>query len=601
MIATQPESGGSHRAAELAGRTALATAPVDATPAPASNGEGPGPAGPLARGDSAERCGWSLVWLAVLSAGVGLWGTWSSWPAGGVVAPLFVLVGIAGLGATWLVASPRSWTIQVTGLAAAALSTLGNQAVAIHVRQYYNTDAAAFNQVAARVLAHGADPYAVPMTSAARLLKPPSDYWTYTMAGSYVTHVSYPAGSFLLEAAAYRMGFHHEIVDWTDLFAWILTGVLIFVLLPSATRWLAGLLLLTPVFVGTFGSGGTDALFLPFLVLAVWRWDRFGLGREAGLARWIGPIALGLACSIKQTPWFCVPFIAVGLYIEARTSGRRPLRLAGGYLAVVAGVFLAVNLPFIIWQPSAWGRGVLLPFTSALVPDGQGLVTLALHGVARGASLPLLSLAGVLVLAALLAAFVFGYPVMKRAWMLLLPVCFFVATRSLSTYLLDLYPAALVAALTVRPAVPTATAPNGARTRTTWGLIALGSAGAAVVVSILAFLSPPLQIGVLSFRASQAATSLNAVTLTVHNNTDVAVTPHFMVATVNTNPDGFWYPADGRSFELPAHRTSTVTLFPSSFTAAPHHGSQWLVEAVTSSPEAVSTSPLQLWRLGKAQ
>ena len=167
----------------------------------------------------------------------------------------------------------------------------------------------------------------------------------------------------------------------------------------------------------------------------------------------MGPVALGVACSIKQTPWFCLPFLVLGLWIEARQDGRPPGRVVLRYLAIVVSVFAAVNLPFILWEPAAWARGTLLPFLTPLIPDGQGLVTLALHGVARGVSLPLLTVAsGALVLLTLLLAFVVWYPAMKRIWMLVLPVIFFVAPRSLSTYLLDLLPAALVAAVSVAPA-----------------------------------------------------------------------------------------------------------------------------------------------------
>ncbi|HEX7459741.1 MAG TPA: hypothetical protein VF279_03860, partial [Acidimicrobiales bacterium] len=53
-----------------------------------------------------ERCGWSLVWLAVLVGGFDLWGSWPGWSLAGVAAPLVVLAGIAGLAATWWVRSP---------------------------------------------------------------------------------------------------------------------------------------------------------------------------------------------------------------------------------------------------------------------------------------------------------------------------------------------------------------------------------------------------------------------------------------------------------------------------------------------------------------
>ena len=69
-------------------------------------------------------------------------------------------------------------------------------------------------------------------------------------------------------------------VDWTDLVAWLATIVLLFALVPASLRWLVALLGLTPFFLGSFTSGGTDAMFLPFLVVAVWRWDRYGRSSE---------------------------------------------------------------------------------------------------------------------------------------------------------------------------------------------------------------------------------------------------------------------------------------------------------------------------------
>ena len=390
---------------------------------------------------------------------------------------------------------PRSWSMQLLGLGAVITAMGIPEAVNVHLRQYYSTDSAAFNQVAARLLLHGHNPYTTTMASAARLLQVPAHNWTYTVNGGHVTSLSYPAGSFLLQVPAMALGFHHEIVDWMDLYAWLITGVLLFVLIPASVRWLAALLILTPVFVQMFSAGGTDAAFVPFLVLAVWRWDRFHLARGAGVARWIGPIAVGLACSIKQTPWFCLPFLAIGLFIEARNTGRRPVQLVMRYLAIVVAVFVVVNIPFIVWRPMAWARGTFLPLTDPLVADGQGLVTLALHGVARGVSLPLLTFAGVLVFVAVMASFVVWYPQMKRIWMILLPLTLFVATRSLSSYLLDLYPAAIVAALSVAPGVRPAIVRTSKRLRMLLGLAALGPAMAAVVVSAVAFLSPPLSCG----------------------------------------------------------------------------------------------------------
>jgi uncharacterized membrane protein len=577
--------------------------PADVTPASDEPGTGTrrwaGPVGAPGATATVERCAWSLVWLGTVLSGLAFWGSWSSWPPGGYLAPLIVVLGIVGTAATWLVRDPRGLVLQVAALVASLAATLGHEGIGIHVRHYYSTDSGAFNQVAAHLLVHGENPYTSSLASASNLLQTPVDYWTYTAAGGHITAVSYPAGSFLMEVPALLLGFHHQITDWVDLLAWLVTGALIFVLLPASLRWIGPLLVAVPLYADVFGSGGTDAVFLPFLVLAVWRWDRFCAGRGAGLARWVGPVALGLACSIKQTPWFCVPFLVVALFLEARASGRPPVRIAAGYLAIVAGVFGAVNLPFIIWQPAAWARGTVLPFDRPLVADGQGLVTLALHGVVRGASLPLLSVVSALVFVSLLAALVVWYPGMKRIWMLLLPLTFFVGARSLLTYLIDLFPAAIVAAASVAAVSRPAHVRSVGRLRTPFALAALVPAAAAVVVAVLAFSAPPLQLEVKSFYSTNAATLLDSVTVDVHNTTAHTVEPHFMVTIGSSHPTGFWHTPDRRPVVLGPHASAVVILRPPVFTGAPTHGSYWLVQAYTSSPAALSSSPLQHWHLGK--
>ncbi len=134
--------------------------------------------------------------------------------------------------------------------------------------------------------------------------------------------------------------------------------------------------------------------------------------------------------------------------------------------------------------------------------------------------------------------------------------------------------------------------------RVRWLAVAV-PAVASVAVAVLAFASPPLQVDVRSFASSDQATSLNAVTVEIHNTSEATVTPHFIVNTGSVHPDGFWLTAHHRPVVLGPGSSATVTLYPSHYEAAPTHGSYWLVEVYTSSPEALSTSPLQLWRLGK--
>ena len=546
----------------------------------------------------AECAAWTVVWLAVLTAGIDVWGYWWASPAVAALGPVMVLGGIAGTAATWIARSPRAPVLQCLAFVAVLVSIVFPQAVMIHTRAFVTTDSAAFDQVSAGALLHGHNPYTASMAGASRLLAVPGRFWTYTVDGGHVAHASYPAGSFLVEVPSMALGMHHMVVDWTDLAAWVLCAALFFLLLPVSLRWLAGLLALTPIFLGMFSSGGTDAIFLPLLLVAVWRWDRFADPGERGPARWIGPLALGLACAMKQTPWFCVPLLTTGVAIEARAAGRPAMRNAARYAATVAAVFLVVNLPFLVWQPAAWARGTLLPFTGGLVVAGQGLVSLATHGLTGGVALPMLSVAGALAYLALLGAWAHWYPALKRVWLLVLPAAFFFAPRSLSSYMVDLFPVAVVAAVTVHGAA--SAVPEARRRRRGWApTVALPAVGM-VVASVLAFTSHPLDIAVDRAHAVHTASrarALETVTVTVRNRSALQQRPHFMVDP-GDGTTGFWAPAGGRAVVLAPGASATVTLEAPVPTRPPQRGAHWLVLAYTDGPAALSTSALQVWPVG---
>ena len=567
----------------------------------------------------AERFAWTLVWFGVMVGGFNLWHFWWAGPIASALAPLLVIVGILGVLGSWLVSSPRLRGLQLGGMVAAMSGASASQSIAIHTRHFYLTDAAAFDDLAARTLLHGRDPYTTSMAAAASMFSEPARYWTYTVTGGHVTHVSYPAGSFLVDIPALILGVHHQTVDWVDLTAWLLSVVVLFALLPSSLRWVAGLLAVSPLFIGMFSSGGTDAAVIPFLILATWRWDRFATGRAAGIANWLGPVALGVACTIKQLAWFCLPFLVIGIALEARRSGRPPVGTAARYVAIVAGIFTLVNAPFIVWAPAAWLKGTLTPFIEPMVADGQGLVSLATHGITGGVNLSLLDVAAVFALLGTLVSFVVWYSVLKRAWPLLVPVVFFFAPRSLSSYLVDLFPVAAVALFTVKPVgrvvdVQGPRAPTSSPTvrprsslqflrasfaragaRSMRALVALPVLGVAIA-SALAFVGPPMQLEVRSVSTTKHGSALSGLTVVVTNRTGSTITPHFLV-NAGDNPAGFWTPADHRPFVVGPHASETVRLDPPphATATAPQFGARWLVEAYDANPRSLSTSPLMVW------
>jgi len=295
----------------------------------------------------------------------------------------------------------------------------------------------------------------------------------------------------------------------------------------------------------------------------------------------------------------------VGVALEARRSGQGlGIAIGARYLATVAAVFVVVNLPFIVWSPSAWAHGVVLPLIKGLVADGQGAVTLAIHGLTGGVLLALLSVSAFFVFVALMVAFVLWYPRMKRVWLLLLPLVLFVPGRSLTSYLIDFFPAAMIAAVSVAaPATLPTTVVRSTGARRWWPGAALAvPLAAAVAVAVVAFTSAPLSLQVQGFRTSNKTQSLDAVTVTVRNLTDHTVVPHFMVALDANHPAGFWTTAKGRGqVGLGPHQIRTVTILPPEYTWSPIRGGYWMVEAYTASPNALSTSPVKVWKLGKRQ
>ena len=550
-----------------------------------------------------QRCAWTLVWVAVLAAALNFWGEWSAGVWAALLGPVLVLTALVGAVLVWTVPRPLSTAMQRFGLMAALVAAAESHGTGIQLRQFYSTDSAAFNQVATRLLLDGRNPYTSSMAGAARLLHPASSYWTYQVDGAHTLKVAYPAASFLIQAPFMALGVNNMVSDWVDLTAWLVTAALIYVMVPSVLRWLAPLLLLTGVFIGPFASGGTDALFVPFLVVAVWRWDRFPDRAVAWLPSWVGPVSLGVACSVKQSPWFCVPFLMVGVACEARRAGHRPIVTALRYGTIVVTVFLTINAPFIVWSPSAWLRGIFLPLVDPLVADGQGAVALALHGLTGGVVMPWLSAAAALALVAMLVAFALWEPRLKRGWLFLVPVVLFLPDRSLANYLSDFVPAALVAALCVADA----STRNGARTSGRWpARMAVGIPALASLALIgVAFTSAPLDVRVggatvTGVASTDGGLNFRKLIVTVANHSDRALTPHFMVSSGGGHPNAFWRSGLLRGTEpVAAGATAVFVLRPTSYYAPPPLGQKWLVVAYTSSPNALSTSSLQTSHWGK--
>ena len=539
------------------------------------------------------RVGWSFASLLVVLWGIRLWLESTSVVWASSASLLFVLAGL-GLG-VWVFASARSpgrpTQAVIMLLLAASVCSWGYLQV-LH-SPAYGTDAAAFDQYAAELTRHGANPYTHSLLPSLQQFQVPPIFRTFLLDGHEVGSLSYPALAFLPYLPALWLGLHAQAAIFTDLAVWAATLLLLWRLLPARVGWAAALLLGEMTYAQYAVGGVTDMLFLPFLLLALWRWDRYGDASERGPARWLSPIALGLALAVKQMPWFLLPFLLIGLAQEGRRRGDRawhaiPIR----YLAVALAVFTCVNLPFLVADPVAWLRGVTLPLRSPTVPGGQGVVNLALFQ-RIGGNLDDYKLVGGLALVTALTALALYYRTLKRAWVPLVAFVFFWPTRSLASYLVDLAPVALVAAATASAATPSTWPFRTQARRLRRTLLALPAAAFLVTLVLAITSTQPLQLEIVGLHSTGQLRTVDRIELKVHNRSSRSLEPHFTVVN-GAYFTTFWYTISRSggtgSPVIPAHATRRLLLRAPNSQSMPSIDGGFVVFAFTARPATVSTS-----------
>jgi uncharacterized membrane protein len=536
------------------------------------------------------KIGWTLVCLLAGLTGIQAWLGSVTVPGANVASLAVMAVALWGVWRTWAAPDGLGTWGQALILAAIIVG-IGYYAVSAWMTQPgYGTDAAAFDQYAASLALHGVNPYTQSMSPGLAQFHVPEVFHTYRLDGSSVDSLSYPAGSFLLYVPALAAGLKIQAANVVDLAFWALSGLLLWRMLPRNCSWAAGIIMTAAVYVSFMIGGLTDALFVPFILIAMYRWDRFGDKAERSVARWIGPVALGIACSIKQTPWFVVPYLVIGIWLEHRAAGTRPLRVVARYCAVTLVTFVVINLPFLVSNPGAWTRGTLLPLVEPTIPDGQGLIDLTIFEHLGGGRLWLYTFAGFAFTVVVVLAFCMRYSALKQAWVPLVAVSFFLPTRSFGSYLFMLVPAAIIAGLTTRPA-PSSWRPP----RNRWlypSVLGLGGVTVALAASALVTRAP-LAMHIVATQSTGQVGTIDQVTVTIQNRTDHVQRPHFTVEAAG-HATTFWNPVDlaGRAVtpQVAAHASTTFTLRAPNTGSMPAVSTPMFVMAFTSGPSAISTS-----------
>jgi hypothetical protein len=465
------------------------------------------------------------------------------------------------------------------------IQTVGNPA--------YGTDEIALDQAAAETLLGGVNPYATSLAWALAQFGVPAAFSTNTVIGVPVHALSYPALSFLVYVPAVMLGIRAQAAVYVDAMFWMAGILALWLVLPPRLRPLAPIVGALDSYVDFVIGGVSDALFLPFLVLALWKWDRFDNPQERSWARWMGPLALGLASGFKQSVWFLVPFLVIGVAMEARRRGVSWIRSTALYAMLALLAFLLPNLPFLVWDAGAWARGVTLPMRDPLVPFGQALVTLTLYLNLGGGHLLFYKIAGGLMLVAAALALLRWYPTLKRALPVLPLLALLFPTRSLANYFTFAVPAFVVAAVTGRPARRSAA--RGGGWPRVWTAAAAGVAAAGLAALGIALAVPgPLSVDVTGTHKTGLA--FDTLTLRVENRTDQAISPRFVV-TNGRYEGSFWMQSKGPR-QLAGKQTATYVLRAPNLQSMPSLDQSFEVYAFTFQPQTLSASrPYQPTRL----
>lgn len=400
-----------------------------------------------------QRVLWTLAGLTLIQWAIQLLSASTTFP---IVALLVVTDSAVGLALVCQslvhdqrlvhVRALRVGTLPVVGLTLVSIAVWG--IIQVHSAPGYGTDEIAFDQYAAQLALHGLDPYTHSLAQAFNLFHVSPDGFTFHLNGTPVTSLSYPALSFELYVPLLWLGWSTQLAVAVNLASWLLACALLFALLPRDFKALGLILSSFAVYVSYSLGGVTDTLYVPLLLVAAYRWVEFPTSKS--WRRFVGPVCLGLAMAVKQTPWLVFPFVVLGIAIEARRSysARSAARVVTQYVLVVLGSFLLPNIPYFAANPSAFLRGVLTPLDSTVVPAGQGLVALSLFLHVGGGSIRAFDVCAAFAVLILLAAYVRWYRLMRPLAFILPAVALFFAPRSFGSYFVSLLPALLVAALT---------------------------------------------------------------------------------------------------------------------------------------------------------
>ena len=447
------------------------------------------------------------------------------------------------------------------------------------------SDEVGITNTATQLLVDGTNPYSADYRAAnPAIAAKPTSWFTPTFSGQRVAEYAYPAGT-VLALAPFVALFGTGWLTRLYLMGFLVSALIAWWVVPKQVRPILPAVVLLQT-IAAVGGGSIDVVWLPFLIVAVWAWPRF-VPRDTTRPwlRLAGPVALGIACSMKQNAWFVAPFLVTGVAMEAYLLGRRWLAVAASYLGIVAGVFVLVNVGFMVADLSAWLKTVAAPFTLHTVIAGDGIAAIPLSGTAGGDHLELLGIAAAVSGVGSLFVAALYYERCRRVLPLLAIIPLTLATRTLSSYLDFLIIPALVAATTLPELTSVRRVPRTLLRGARAGALT-AAALCAVIIGVVLTRSSPLTLEVSATRISGGA--WQSTTVSVVNRSSRTMTPSFFAA-----PEGainYTLTRLAGPTALPPGSTAVYVLAPVPTDKGLGPGDQVRIVALGDLPESISQS-----------
>jgi hypothetical protein len=231
------------------------------------------------------------------------------------------------------------------------------------------TDNEMIAKFAVEALKKGQNPYTWNFSDITRVYRAQDINLTPFLDGSYQYRLTYPALPTLALLALDAIG-----IDQPRVLGFIFYIVLVCLIFLSAPPRIRPVILL-PVFLlkditPAIMNGTLDVVWSVLLIGVILTWKRPVLSA----------ILFGLACAFRQQPWFVAPFLLIYLWNQPENIGERWHRVAR-FVGISVGVFLVINLPFILWDFRAWMLGAFEPSYALFNVYSHGLGALSQFGI----------------------------------------------------------------------------------------------------------------------------------------------------------------------------------------------------------------------------